>query len=133
MSGQRPWRLDVLAFGWLGAGLLVALSVLSHDPADVYATAVYPRAEVPRNVLVYLAARLWFGLRTLARLAAWLGRARSDPVRRDPMNRVVGEPDPINRVPTNAAVPEGSLETGPEEQEPAPERPLPGGALIPIN
>jgi S-DNA-T family DNA segregation ATPase FtsK/SpoIIIE len=47
---SRRWRLDVTAFGLLAAGLLVAVSILGHDPADVPG-AVYPPPLAPRNLL----------------------------------------------------------------------------------
>jgi S-DNA-T family DNA segregation ATPase FtsK/SpoIIIE len=50
MPDRRPWRLDLAACVLLGAGLLLALAVLSYDPADVPGS-VYPPHDAPRNVL----------------------------------------------------------------------------------
>lgn len=49
MNTRREWRLDLAAFGLFVLGLLVALSVLSYDPAD----SIEPRKTDPANLLSY--------------------------------------------------------------------------------
>ncbi len=76
MSVRRPWRLDLAACLLLGADLLVALAVLSFDPADLPGP-VYPQNPTPRNVLGSAGAWLGgalveaLGLAAHALLAAW--------------------------------------------------------------
>ena len=48
---QRRWRLDVAAWGFLLAGAVLALSVLSHDVADAPGATVYPENVTIHNLL----------------------------------------------------------------------------------
>ena len=48
---DRRSRLDFAAYGLLVAGLVVALSVFSYDPADPPGGAVYPPHETVKNIL----------------------------------------------------------------------------------
>ncbi|HEV3445768.1 MAG TPA: DNA translocase FtsK 4TM domain-containing protein [Gemmataceae bacterium] len=48
---DRRSRLDFAAYGLLVAGLVVALSVFSYDPADPPGGAVYPPHETAKNIL----------------------------------------------------------------------------------
>src|SRR5438874_3423545 len=48
---KRPLRTDLVACGLLFAGLLVALSIFSFDPADPPGNTVYPPRDVARNLL----------------------------------------------------------------------------------
>ncbi len=50
MFDRRAWRLDLSAGMLLCVGLLVALAVFSHDPADLPGAA-YPPRPAPHNVL----------------------------------------------------------------------------------
>ena len=80
MSDRRSWRINVAASILLVVGLLAALAVCSHDPADL-AEGVYPLHHTPHNLLGFpgaLAARsLVDGLGTAVYvfLAAWLALA----------------------------------------------------------
>src|SRR5437588_4299987 len=71
------WRLDLAALVLLLAGLLVALSVFSYDPADPPAPAVYPARLRPANLLGPAGARLAdalvgaLGLAVYVLLASW--------------------------------------------------------------
>jgi S-DNA-T family DNA segregation ATPase FtsK/SpoIIIE len=77
MTDRRLSRLNLVAGGLLLAGLLTALCVLSHDPADVCSRTVYPPRVAPANLLGYagawLAQRLAdaFGAAVYLFLAAW--------------------------------------------------------------
>src|ERR1700704_374664 len=51
MPDRRRLHLDLAATALLLAGLLVALSVFSHDPADPPSATVHPAHEVPTNLL----------------------------------------------------------------------------------
>jgi S-DNA-T family DNA segregation ATPase FtsK/SpoIIIE len=51
MSEPRRWRFDAAAFVLLGAGLLLALAVFCHDPADPAGATVFPARTHPRNLL----------------------------------------------------------------------------------
>src|SRR6266852_2641887 len=52
VESSRPrWRLDLAAGVLLLAGLLAALAVFSHDPADPPGTTVFPPNEQPSNLL----------------------------------------------------------------------------------
>jgi S-DNA-T family DNA segregation ATPase FtsK/SpoIIIE len=62
MPDRRRLRLDLIACGLLFAGLLVALSVFSFDPADPPGTSVHPRHAEPANLLGPAGARLAHGL-----------------------------------------------------------------------
>jgi S-DNA-T family DNA segregation ATPase FtsK/SpoIIIE len=76
MSERRAWRLDLAAGILLCAGLLVALAVLSYDPADLPGS-VYPPQAPPRNVLgapgAWLAGELVqaLGVAVYVWLAGW--------------------------------------------------------------
>ncbi|HEV3081047.1 MAG TPA: DNA translocase FtsK 4TM domain-containing protein [Gemmataceae bacterium] len=48
---DRRSRLDFAAYGLLVAGLVVALSVFSYDPADPPGAAVFPPHETAKNIL----------------------------------------------------------------------------------
>src|SRR5437016_1296185 len=48
---DRRSRLDFAAYGLLVAGLVVALSIFSHDPADPPVAAVYPPHDTAKNIL----------------------------------------------------------------------------------
>src|SRR5262245_25805455 len=48
---QRLFRCDFVAIGLLLAGLLVALSVFSYQPADPPGSLVYPRHREAQNLL----------------------------------------------------------------------------------
>ena len=52
MSDRRSWRLDVAAGVLLVVGLLLALAVFSHDPADLD-EGLYPLNPIPHNLLAY--------------------------------------------------------------------------------
>jgi DNA segregation ATPase FtsK/SpoIIIE, S-DNA-T family len=77
MSERRPFRLDFAATGLLLAGLLVALCVFSHDPADGGNGRVYPPPTSTHNLLgppgAALAAALFdtLGLAVYVLLASW--------------------------------------------------------------
>jgi S-DNA-T family DNA segregation ATPase FtsK/SpoIIIE len=48
----RPrWQFDLVASGWLAAGLVAALCVFSHDPADPPHPTEFPANESASNVL----------------------------------------------------------------------------------
>ncbi len=49
--GRSLWRLDLAAGVLLAAGLVAALCVFSHDPADPPGATVYPPNERPHNFL----------------------------------------------------------------------------------
>lgn len=74
---QRRFRLDLLAGGLFVAGLVIALSVFSYDPADPPAPTVFPAHETPANVLglpgSWLARLLHqtLGIAVYAFLASW--------------------------------------------------------------
>jgi S-DNA-T family DNA segregation ATPase FtsK/SpoIIIE len=74
----RPrWRLDFTAWGFLAAGLLVALCVLSHDPSATYGRTVYPEPPPPTNLLgpggAWMAQQLYetLGAAVYILLASW--------------------------------------------------------------
>jgi S-DNA-T family DNA segregation ATPase FtsK/SpoIIIE len=75
MAERRAWHLDLVAWGLLLAGLLVALCVLSHDPPP--AGAVYPPPPEPENLLgppgAWLAQELHeaLGCAVYVLLASW--------------------------------------------------------------
>jgi S-DNA-T family DNA segregation ATPase FtsK/SpoIIIE len=77
MAGRRSLHLDLVAGGLLLAGLLVALTVFSHDPADLPGPAVYPPHDQPANLLgepgAWLAEGLFEGLgvAVYVLLASW--------------------------------------------------------------
>ena len=48
---ERRLRLDLTAWGFLLAGLLLALCVLSHDSADASGATVYPENAASHNLL----------------------------------------------------------------------------------
>ena len=50
MMDRRSWRVNVAACVLLVVGLLLALAVFSHDPADL-AEGVYPLHPTPHNLL----------------------------------------------------------------------------------
>ena len=52
MSDRRSWRLDAAAGVLLVVGLLLALAVFSHDPADLD-EGLYPLNPFPHNLLAY--------------------------------------------------------------------------------
>ena len=62
MSDQRRWQLDLFAGLLLLAGLLLSLSVFTHDPAGN--GTVYPPESEPRNFLGPVGA--WVGETLLA-------------------------------------------------------------------
>jgi DNA segregation ATPase FtsK/SpoIIIE, S-DNA-T family len=74
MPDRRSLRLDLLAWGMLLAGLLVALAVLSHDPP---AATLYPPPPEPDNLLgppgAWLAQELHeaLGAAVYVLLASW--------------------------------------------------------------
>ena len=76
MPDRRPWRLDAAACALLLVGLLVALAVFSHDPADS-GSAAYPPNPSPHNLLgpagAWLASALYeaLGLAVHVLLASW--------------------------------------------------------------
>jgi S-DNA-T family DNA segregation ATPase FtsK/SpoIIIE len=48
----RPrWQFDLVASGWLAAGLVAALCVFSHDPADPPHPTLFPANESASNLL----------------------------------------------------------------------------------
>src|SRR5262245_38464960 len=75
MAERRGWHLDLVAWGLLLAGLLVALCVFSHDPPP--AGAVYPPPPEPDNLLgpggAWLAQELYeaLGCAVYVLLASW--------------------------------------------------------------
>src|SRR2546430_4289958 len=75
---ERRSRLDLAAYGLLVAGLVVALCVLSHDPADAPGATVYPAHAGTKNLLgpagAWLAATLReaLGVAVYMLLASWL-------------------------------------------------------------
>src|SRR5262249_50309667 len=77
MSERRPFRLDLAATGLLLAGLLVALCVFSHDPADGGNGRVFPPPATTHNLLgpagAALAAALFetLGVAVYVLLASW--------------------------------------------------------------
>ena len=76
MSDRRSWRLDAAAGLLLVAGLLLAVAVFSHDPADLD-EGVYPLHPTPHNLLAlpgaWVARALVGGLGAAVHvfLAAW--------------------------------------------------------------
>jgi S-DNA-T family DNA segregation ATPase FtsK/SpoIIIE len=76
MREQRHWRLDLVAGLLLIAGLLMALALFSHCPADD-ATTVYPSNPTPENLLgspgAWLAQTLLesLGIAVYVLLASW--------------------------------------------------------------
>jgi S-DNA-T family DNA segregation ATPase FtsK/SpoIIIE len=74
---RQNWRLDLMASGWLGAGLVAALSVFSRDPADPPRPTLFPANAAATNVLgepgAGLAALLLeaLGAAAYVLLAAW--------------------------------------------------------------
>src|SRR5262245_53432576 len=49
MAARRAWRLDLAAVVLFAAGLVVAVAVFSHDPADLPG-AVHPHHPDPHNL-----------------------------------------------------------------------------------
>ncbi len=74
---SRRLRLDVTAWGFLAAGMAVALCVFSYDPADPPEATVYPGHAATANLLgpagAWMARSLYetFGQATYLFLAAW--------------------------------------------------------------
>ena len=75
---SRPrWRLDLTACGLLLAGLLAALAVFSHDPADPPGATVWPANARPANLLGAAGAQVshelieTLGLSVHVLLASW--------------------------------------------------------------
>jgi S-DNA-T family DNA segregation ATPase FtsK/SpoIIIE len=74
---DRRLRLDLAAFGFLLAGLLIALSVLGHDPADPLGDALHSPREAARNFLgppgAWLAESLFgtFGVAVYVLMTSW--------------------------------------------------------------
>src|SRR3954469_22325124 len=64
------WRLDLAAAILLVGGLLAAVSLFSHDPADPPAPSIFPANAVPRNLLGLAGAQLAHGLFNALGLAA---------------------------------------------------------------
>jgi S-DNA-T family DNA segregation ATPase FtsK/SpoIIIE len=77
MSDRRAMHLDWVAAGLLVCGLVVALSILSYDPADPPGSAIYPANAEPANLLGPLGAWLahelieTLGVAAYVLLAAW--------------------------------------------------------------
>src|SRR5437660_1046810 len=77
MADRRSLRLDLAIFVLFFAGLLVAISVFSYDPADPPSTAVYPPHASAKNLLgppgAWLAATLHdtFGVGVYVFLGSW--------------------------------------------------------------
>ena len=77
MTDRRSWRLNIAVGVLLAVGLLLAVAVFSHDPADLD-EGVYPLHHTPHNLLGLpgaMAARSLiedFGAAVYVFLAAWL-------------------------------------------------------------
>jgi len=90
---DRRLRLDVAAIGFLAAGLAVALSVFSHDPADAPGATVHPRHESPSNFMgtpgAWLAQALYdtLGIAVYILLASWFALVLLLFLRRSSWNR----------------------------------------------
>jgi DNA segregation ATPase FtsK/SpoIIIE, S-DNA-T family len=69
---KRRYRLDLVAGGVLVAGLLVALSVLSYDPADPPDATVFPERALPSNFLGFAGAWLAHSLYASLGVAVYL-------------------------------------------------------------
>ncbi len=76
MNEPRAWRLDLAAALLFGGGVLAAVAILGHDPADLPG-AVYPPPPRPANLLgrpgAWLAGQLVgaLGLGAVAWLGGW--------------------------------------------------------------
>jgi S-DNA-T family DNA segregation ATPase FtsK/SpoIIIE len=74
---KRRWRLDFAAYSFLAAGLLLALSVLSHDPGNPPGSSVYPCPPTTPNLLgppgAWLAETVYdtLGVAVYVLLASW--------------------------------------------------------------
>jgi DNA segregation ATPase FtsK/SpoIIIE, S-DNA-T family len=69
---ERRWRLDLAAWGFLVAGLVLALSILSHDRADGPGAMVYPENPASHNLLGPPGALLGGALEDLLGLAVYV-------------------------------------------------------------
>jgi S-DNA-T family DNA segregation ATPase FtsK/SpoIIIE len=69
---ERRWRLDLAAWGFLVLGLVLALSVLSHDAGDGPWATVYPENPASHNLLGPPGALLGGALLNLLGLAAYV-------------------------------------------------------------
>jgi hypothetical protein len=77
MADRRSFRLDLVACGLLLCGLVVALCIFSHSPADAPRTGVYPPSDQPANLVgppgAWLAEGLHqsLGIAVYVLLASW--------------------------------------------------------------
>src|SRR5262245_39781726 len=72
MIDRSRLKRDLLALGLLAATVFVALSLLSHDPADAPAATVYPARTETFNTCGPVGAWIAHLLRTTFGLGAWL-------------------------------------------------------------
>jgi S-DNA-T family DNA segregation ATPase FtsK/SpoIIIE len=68
MSQRQPWRLDLIAFGLLLTGLVVALAVFSHDPGS---GAAKPNLLGPVGDLLASSLSEALGVAVYVLLASW--------------------------------------------------------------
>jgi S-DNA-T family DNA segregation ATPase FtsK/SpoIIIE len=72
MQDSQRLKTDLLALGLLAATVIVAVSLLSHDPADPPAAAIYPPRTEVLNTLGRLGAWISYQMHARFGVGAWL-------------------------------------------------------------